>query len=195
MLRGSVLRRPADPLIRPPRDKVAVLEETALNGGGWKGMPVMSGDEWSSGRLLNTAARLMENRYNERLSELGLSQAGVSVLAALKQHGSSTQAVLARRLRLQPQTLGATLNRMETSGLVRRGPGRTDKRTIVVSLTDRGAKLILQAAGIESRLEQELGFDTETLRRDLYRVITALTPDRWTEQDGTREPGTRLRIS
>jgi MarR family transcriptional regulator, organic hydroperoxide resistance regulator len=147
-------------------------------------MTSTSGLDRSSAELLLTAARLMENRYNERLRELGLTHASLRILATLNQLGRNTQAGLAKNLRLQPQTLGATLNRMEGQGLVLREPDASDGRTILVSMSPQGKGAYTKAAGIEAELEAEAGTGVEGLRESLAELVETLGAQRWDNPRG-----------
>jgi chorismate mutase len=50
-------------------------------------------DDWPTGRLLSVAARLIEQRWRERLDEVGLTHAGLIVLHLLAERFKATQAV------------------------------------------------------------------------------------------------------
>jgi MarR family transcriptional regulator, organic hydroperoxide resistance regulator len=142
-------------------------------------MDPTSGLDRSSAQMLLTAARLMENRYNERLRELGLTHASLRILSALNQVGRNTQAGLAKNLRLQPQTLGATLNRMAAQGLVLREADASDARTTLVSASPKGQDAYAKAVGIEAELEAEAGPGVEGLRESLADLVNTLGARRW----------------
>lgn len=54
-------------------------------------------NDWTTPRLLSTAARLIEHAWNERLAVLGLTHAGVIVLEVLDTQGSMVQARLSAK--------------------------------------------------------------------------------------------------
>lgn len=56
-------------------------------------------EQWPTGRLLTTAARLVEHAWNERLVDIGVTHAGVIALGALADQGAMTQASLAQIVR------------------------------------------------------------------------------------------------
>lgn len=155
-------------------------------------MTPTSGLDRSCAEMLLTAARLMENRYNERLRELGLTHASMRILAALDQLGRKTQAVLAKNLRLQPQTLGSTLNRMEGQGLVLREQDASDGRTILVSMSAQGKAAFARAAGLEAELEAEAGIGVEGLRESLTELVDTLGSQRWDTAAGGGPVGADL---
>ena len=73
-------------------------------------------DRWPTGRLLSTAARLVEHSWNEKLGAIGLTHAGVIAMEVLYSNGPMTQAQLAQLVRVQAQTMGKTLSRLEAHG-------------------------------------------------------------------------------
>jgi MarR family transcriptional regulator, organic hydroperoxide resistance regulator len=61
-------------------------------------------DDWSLGRLLSTAARLIEHDWNDWLAKHDLTHAGLLALQAL-QGGPLTQRQLAAANRVEEQTM------------------------------------------------------------------------------------------
>jgi DNA-binding MarR family transcriptional regulator len=139
-------------------------------------MPDLSA--WPIPRLLSTAARLVEYRWNEHLASVGLTHAGAIVLEILAMEGEMTQAKLAKQVRVEPQTMGKTVGRLETTGYISRVRSQNDLRQQRVSITERGVEVFRQV----TRLEQELlGADgeMEQLKTQLARVIRDLGNERF----------------
>lgn len=68
-----------------------------------------------------------------------VSMSALSLMATLAEHGPMPAARLAELQRLQPQSLTRLIRDLEGKGLIRRGPG-PDRRTLMLSLTDKGAE-------------------------------------------------------
>jgi DNA-binding MarR family transcriptional regulator len=68
--------------------------------------------EWPTGRLLVTAARLVEHAWLDGLAEHGLSHAGLIALHLLGEEPTN-QTDLAERARVENQTMSRTLDRLE----------------------------------------------------------------------------------
>ncbi len=66
-----------------------------------------------------------------------------SVLAALK-HSSSTLSALAEREQVRPPSITRVAASLEGLGLVERVVDPSDRRQVIVSLTDRGRDLLAQ---------------------------------------------------
>lgn len=128
---------------------------------------------WPLGRLLSTSARLLEAQTNRRLIDHNLTRAGMAALEVLDRHGAMTQARLAKIVRVQAQTIGRTLNRLENHGYVVRARSPQDRRAILVDLTAKGRDA-LQDMEVG---DQEINFqsvDVEELRAMLLKLIAEL---------------------
>ncbi|MCC9203456.1 MarR family winged helix-turn-helix transcriptional regulator [Arthrobacter sp. zg-Y769] len=140
-------------------------------------MPDM--ERWPTGRLLSTAARLVEHAWNERLVSIGLTHAGVIALGVLDAQGPMTQARLAQLVRVQAQTMGKTLARLETHGHVSRVRNDLDKRSHMVTITAQGTEALREAQNIERTLLDGGDLLSEALRSQLRKVISELGSPRW----------------
>jgi DNA-binding MarR family transcriptional regulator len=135
-------------------------------------MPDM--DHWPTGRLLSTAARLVEHSWNEKLGAIGLTHAGVIAIEVLAVQGPMTQAQLAQYVRVQAQTMGKTLSRLESHGHIARVRSTSDRRSHVVSLTERGKEAVAQAVEMERSVLASASIDPEVLRQELKAVVREL---------------------
>jgi MarR family transcriptional regulator, organic hydroperoxide resistance regulator len=130
---------------------------------------------WPTGRLLSTAARLVEHAWFDRLAEHGLSHAGLMVLHELAERPLS-QRELSRRCQVTEQTMSRTLDRLERSGQVRRGRDPRDRRRVLVHRTTEGAdtwRLIVHSDAAERDILTAV-VDPTDLRQDLIRIVQVL---------------------
>ena len=132
-------------------------------------------NQWPTNRLLSTAARLVEHAWNENLASLGITHAGVMALDVLRSEGSMTQAQLAHQVRVQAQTMGKTLTRLEAHGHIARERNAVDRRSYVMVLTEKGRRALAEAAEIEHDLAGTGVLDHEELRQALEQVIRDLS--------------------
>ncbi|MFE4227312.1 MarR family winged helix-turn-helix transcriptional regulator [Arthrobacter sp. NPDC056886] len=135
-------------------------------------MPDM--DRWPTGRLLSTAARLVEHSWNEKLGAIGLTHAGVIAMEVLSANGPMTQAQLAQLVRVQAQTMGKTLSRLEAHGHISRQRSTSDRRSHVVSLTAQGRQAVTAAADMERSVLAATPIDPDLLRQELQAVVRVL---------------------
>lgn len=131
-------------------------------------------ERWPTGRLLSTAARLVEHAWNEKLRGMGLTHAGVIVMEVLAVKGPTTQSMLAQIVRVQAQTMGKTLARLEAHGHVSRTRGVSDRRSQVVSLTEAGERTLGLATRLEREVLEPVPVDTAKLRRELQALVREL---------------------
>lgn len=148
---------------------------------------------WPTGRLLSTAARLVEHAWNEKLGDIGLTHAGVIALDVLAASGPMTQSSLAQIVRVQAQTIGKTLMRLEAHGYVLRQRSESDRRSQVVSITVAGTSARQQARDLERSVLAAAEVDTDTLRTELKAIVRALAArEEETSRDAElRDPGRR----
>ncbi|KRF05774.1 hypothetical protein ASH00_10085 [Arthrobacter sp. Soil782] len=128
---------------------------------------------WSTSRLLSTAARLNENRDNERLRSIGVTHSGVTILKVLAAAGSMSQVKLAQIVRVQAQTVGKALERLEMRALVTRQKSESDRRVTFVALTPAGRTILDEVQQGEGVPFGGAGYAEEDLRAALISVINA----------------------
>lgn len=142
---------------------------------------------WTVPRLLSTAARLSEHAWNERLTALNLTQAGVTVLDVLYAEGAMSQAQVAKRVRVQGQTMGKTLARLELHGLIVRESSESDRRSRLISISEEGMRSIEESSRLERLLVTDDDGDNTALNDRLAVIIRGLGNTRF----DTGTPGTR----
>ncbi len=84
------------------------------------------------------AARHITQFYDQHLAPFGLRTTQFSVLAKLKRLGPMTINALADKLVMDRTTLGRNILPLEREGLISVVPGRTDRRSRELQLTDAG---------------------------------------------------------
>ncbi|WGL53180.1 MarR family transcriptional regulator [Nocardioides sp. BP30] len=102
-----------------------------------------SSDAGLASDLRLSVMRLRRRLVSERHPDNDLSIGAMSVLAGLERFGDMTLGALAQRERVQPPSMTRTVNCLEDGGYAVRQPSDTDRRQVVVSLTDRGRETLL----------------------------------------------------
>jgi DNA-binding MarR family transcriptional regulator len=138
---------------------------------------------WPTGRLLSTAARLVEHAWVDTLDQLGLTHAGLIVLHLL-QNGPHSQTDLAKSVRVQNQTISRTLERLQREGFIERRLDSSDRRRHVVTITPAGNEVWRSARTLERDLMPDIA-DSERFRSLLLGIINDSAAKRW---DGTNGP-------
>jgi len=89
------------------------------------------------------ARRLRVERQAEGLSSLSDTQ--LAALAVLESHAAMTPGELADHEKVQPPSMTRVIAVLEERNLVMRAPHPTDRRQVVLTVTDQGRALVVQA--------------------------------------------------
>ena len=92
-----------------------------------------------------TVSRLITQAYQPLLKSLGLTYPQYLVLLVLWENDAQPVNDIAKRLKLNTNTVTPLLKRMEDEGLLTRAKGQTDARQVIVSLTPKGKAMEEQA--------------------------------------------------
>jgi DNA-binding MarR family transcriptional regulator len=119
-----------------------------------------------------SVSRLARRLRAERLAkglEPGLSDTQLAALAALERHVAMTPGELAEHEKVQPPSMTRVIAALEESGLVIRGPHATDRRQVVLTVTQAGREVVqksrrLREAWLAQRLRELTPAERAALR-------------------------------
>ncbi|EJE15203.1 MarR family winged helix-turn-helix transcriptional regulator [Staphylococcus epidermidis] len=103
-------------------------------------------------------SRLFAQFYEKKLKQFGITYSQYLVLLMLWEENPQTLNSIGRHLDLSSNTLTPLLKRLEQSGWVKRERQQSDKRQLIITLTDNGQQQEAVFEAISSCLPQE--FDT-----------------------------------
>jgi len=127
------------------------------------------------GSLLLQVIRAHARVGTELLHQAGLTPPHEIVLLYLDVHGPVPQSDLVHYLGRDRSTVTATLQAMERAGLVTRTRSRTDKRALVVELTEKGRRAVPRAKAAWHELERRTTRAlTPAQKAELMRALTAI---------------------
>jgi DNA-binding MarR family transcriptional regulator len=117
-------------------------------------------------------SRLARRLRAERLAgglEPELSDTQLAALAALERHGAMTPGELAEHEKVQPPSMTRVMAVLEARSLVMRAPHPTDRRQVMMTVTDQGRELVQQSrrlrdAWLDRRLRELSPKDRATLQ-------------------------------
>lgn len=105
----------------------------------------------------------------------GLTAGQPKVLEYLDEVGSAEQKSIAKFCEIEPATVGSILSRMEKSGLIVRTREQDNRRSIIVTLTDKGKLSAKQAQLLFDEVESQAlkGLSQQQCEdlRDLLRKV------------------------
>lgn len=115
------------------------------------------GDPYATiGFALKQAQHALRNRMDSGLREIGLTTPQYAVLAFLKTDPGASNAVLARRAFVTPQTMQAIVVALERSGFITRTPHPEHGRVQTTELTASGRDALEAASEIVADAEMRL---------------------------------------
>ena len=121
---------------------------------------------------------MVQRRQDDALAPLGLTRAAVIALEGLAA-GPLNQEQLADAIRVQSQTLGRVLTRLESTGHIVRNRHAADRRQMIVELTRDGRAALESARDAESGAypdDPDIGW--KVLHEELAKFVRALPAGR-----------------
>src|SRR5690348_8520738 len=91
------------------------------------------------------ARRLRVERAAPGLGEPDLSETQLAALATLERHGAMTPGGLAEHEKVQPPSMTRVIAVLEERNLVMRAPHASDRRQVMLTVTDQGKELVQQS--------------------------------------------------
>jgi DNA-binding MarR family transcriptional regulator len=129
-----------------------------------------------AGEVLATELRigigLLLRRLRQVPTEGELTLPESAVLARLDRGGPSSAAELAKRERISPQSIGATIAALEERGLVGRTPDPDDGRRQILSLTEAGGATLRSRRDAKTKA-MAAALDAEFGAEELERLRAA----------------------
>lgn len=126
------------------------------------------------GFLIHDVSRLRRTVVDKALRPMGVTRSQWWVLANLSRHNGEgmMQTELAKVMDVGKVTLGGLIDRLETSGLLKRVADPSDRRAKRVVMTPRGTKLLTDIQGIAGQVNSQIMNGIS--RADISRTETVL---------------------
>jgi DNA-binding MarR family transcriptional regulator len=106
--------------------------------------------------LIGRLHRMLRRRLGEVISPLGLTVQQYTILAVLGARGQLSNAQLAERAFVTPQTANEMVKAMEVNGWIERSPDPNHGRVIHLKLTRKGREVLEGAHAATAVLEVEM---------------------------------------
>jgi DNA-binding MarR family transcriptional regulator len=129
-----------------------------------------------TGYLLARAGAAGQRQFAQRLEQLGLTPRSWGAMNVLDHEGPLTQQALGRLTLTDPSTMVATIDELESGGLVQRRPHPTDRRAHQLHITEAGHDTLRQGRELARQAQAELlspldGDERKQLHDMLRRVV------------------------
>ena len=119
---------------------------------------------------LYAAARNVTNLYTPLLQPLGLTYTQYLVFLVLWEQNGLTVGELCEKLMLDNGTLSPLLKKLQQEGYIERQRSREDERVVVITLTEKGRALQLQAKDVPLQAAECIDLPPEKAR-ELYTLL------------------------
>jgi DNA-binding MarR family transcriptional regulator len=136
--------------------------------------------------LMSNATLSAHRLVSDGLAAEGYRKPHFTVLVALDELGTASQAVLGRRLSIDRSDMVAVINELERDGLVARDRDEHDRRRNLVRLTAAGTRVLKRLdARVEEAQDALLAPLSAAERRELRRLLTLVVEHRAGGAGGT----------
>jgi DNA-binding MarR family transcriptional regulator len=160
--------------------------------------PELDASAMEVGGRISRAARYFEAGWARTFVVFGLNRGEFDVLASLRRAGrpyALTPSELAGALLLSGSAMTNRMDRLELAGLVRRQPDPTDRRGVLVYLTERGLSQIDEVIEIHIARERDRLRDLDPDRRDRLADLLRELLVMFERRDGAgRKPALREEV-
>jgi DNA-binding MarR family transcriptional regulator len=106
--------------------------------------------------LIGSLDRILKRRLTDALAPFGLTLAQFTALSVLEARGEASNAQLAERSFITPQSANEVMMAMSSRGWVTREPDPNHGRIVVLRLTDEGRTVVKRCMKAIERIEQEM---------------------------------------
>ena len=97
---------------------------------------------------LRRIVRAIDLRSRRLFDQLGLTGPQLMVLREARRMGSAPISALARKVNLSQPTVSGIVDRLERRALVRRDRSTSDRRTVAVTITPEGGRVLREAVAL-----------------------------------------------
>lgn len=144
--------------------------------------------------LIGRIDRGLRGRLASTLEQHGLSVAEFTAMSVLLRRPSLSNAQIARRSLITPQSTIQVIAELERRGLLVRDADPAHRRILLAALTAEGKRLVLKAESSVAILEETLLAevaepDRELVRQCLLSVMRRLQDDQTTAEDALSTAG------
>jgi DNA-binding MarR family transcriptional regulator len=125
-----------------------------------------------AGQLFFRLWRASHTRIAAALESIGLTPASFGLLNVLGAREGAMQQELGKAMGIDPSTMVALIDELESAGLARRRPHPTDRRARAVAITPKGRRALERGRALAGQVEDEvLRGLTAAERRELLRLL------------------------
>jgi DNA-binding MarR family transcriptional regulator len=134
-----------------------------------------TGDDETLAEAFWSVARQLRYTTHEMVTPLGVTPGQARALGVLRRHGEMRLSDLAHHLRIAPRSATEVIDGLEERGLVERSPDASDRRAVLVALTEAGIETAAAIRAARAREAEVFFARLDAADRDhLARILRAL---------------------
>ncbi|WP_144110589.1 MarR family winged helix-turn-helix transcriptional regulator [Paraburkholderia sp. BCC1886] len=111
--------------------------------------------------VIGSLDRILRRRMSEALAPLGLTLAQFTALSVLDTRGQASNAQLAERSFITPQSANEVMNAMASRGWVSREPDPMHGRIVLLELTEQGRTVLREGEQAVQAIERQMTAGTD----------------------------------
>ena len=128
---------------------------------------------------IRRVVRAVDLHSRHLVEEHGITAPQLATLAEAKRLGGGAIGAIARAVHLSQPTVSGVLDRLESRGLVHRERSDSDRRSVIVTVTEKGQKVLRESPSLlQDRFREELarleGWERYWLLSALQRVAAMM---------------------
>jgi DNA-binding MarR family transcriptional regulator len=106
--------------------------------------------------VIGSLERILRRRMSEALAPLGLTLAQFTALSVLEANGQASNAQVAERSFITPQSANEVMNAMASRNWISREPDPTHGRIVLLQLTDEGRAVLRECEQAVRTIEKQM---------------------------------------
>ncbi|WP_278264548.1 MarR family transcriptional regulator [Nocardia sp. AG03] len=127
--------------------------------------------------LLMQVARTLRRRWSAAYAPLGLTPHQARALRVAGEHDGLRLSAIAEALRISPRSATEVIDALQQAGLVTREPDPTDRRAVLVTVTDHGSRTLTTLSEARTREADEFFARlNDQERANLREILAKLAP-------------------
>jgi DNA-binding MarR family transcriptional regulator len=132
-----------------------------------------------TGFLVSRAGLMAQRHFADHLAQIDLNPRMWGALNVIEAAGPLTQQALGRGVGIDPSTTVATIDELESRGLVERRAHPSDRRAHALYVTDAGRQTLAEGRRVAARAQEELlssldQGEREQLHDLLLRIVNSM---------------------
>ena len=120
------------------------------------------------GYHINVVSHFIQNTYNQKLAEYGISMSQAKVLFFLVEKGEQAQSELQNLLYIKGSSMNGLIESLEKKALIQKRQSEEDRRTKLISISEQGREVECKLWTVINDIEQDL---TEGFNQEEQQVI------------------------